>query len=124
MSESLVTIGQFPSEIEAQLLADRLRDAGFHPILANNQLQRALGSVYAYSNSVWVQVPEGEASNAQELAAQKLPALSDADELALEDEADALALCPKCHSENIEYAEAGSWILGNCPACGHRWTLE
>ena len=71
-----------------------------------------------------MQVPEAEVSDAQEIAAKKLPALSDAESAALDDEADALALCPTCHSEKIEYAESGGKILGVCAACDHRWTLE
>ena len=124
MSNSFVTIAQFPSEIEAKLLADRLLEAGFHPRLANDQLQRALGTVYAYTNSVWVQVPEEEASNAQEIAATKLPTLSENQERDLEAEADALAVCPACGAEGVDYAETNGGIAGTCSACGHRWTLE
>lgn len=124
MSVTFVTIAQLPSEIEAKLLADRLQEAGFHPRLANDQLQRALGTVYAYANSVWVQVPEDEASNAQEIAARKQPSLTDAESAELDDEAEALARCPACRAESVDYAETHGWIVGTCAACGHRWTLE
>jgi hypothetical protein len=122
MSVAFVTIAQFPSEIEAKLLADRLQEAGFHPILANNQIYNVRGTAgLAY---VWVQVPEDEASNAQEIAARKQPSLTDAESAELDDEAAALARCPACHAESVDYAETNGWIVGTCAACGHRWTLE
>ena len=124
MSITFVTIDRFASEAEAQLLVIRLRDAGLHPYVANTHLQGSKGAVAFAQAYIWVQVPEEEVSDAQEIAAKKLPPLTDAESADLEAEADALALCPECQSERVEYAESGGKILGVCTACTHRWTLE
>jgi Zn ribbon nucleic-acid-binding protein len=124
MSVTFVTVDRFASETEAHVLVMRLRDAGLHPFVANTQLQGAKGSAGFGQVYLWVQVPEEELSAAQEIAAAKLPALSDEDELSMAEQAEALARCPACHAESVDYAETNGWIVGTCAACGHRWTLE
>jgi hypothetical protein len=122
MSEPFVTVGQFPSEAQAQLLVIRLEGAGIPARLANNQVHH-VRDLAGYAAYVWVQVAPNHASQAQEIAARRLPELSDAESEQLDAEADALAACPACGANEPEYTEDDGQITGHCAACDHRWTL-
>ncbi len=122
MSQPFVTVGQFPSEAQAQLLLIRLHDAGIPARLANNQVHN-VRDLAGYAAYVWVQVAPENASQAQEIAARKLPELSGDELQDLDDEADALACCPACGAPEPEYAEDAGQIAGHCNGCNHRWTL-
>ncbi len=122
MNEPFVTVGQFPSEAQAQLLLIRLHDAGIPARLANNQIHN-IRDLAGYAAYVWVQVAPTHASQAQEIAARKLPDLSDHELQDLDTEADALAHCPACGAPEPEYAEDSGKIWGHCSGCDHRWTL-
>jgi SPOR domain len=122
MNEPFVTVGQFPSEAQAQLLVIRLGDAGIPARLANNQIHN-IRDLTGYGAYVWVQVAPENTSQAQEIAAHRLPELSDTELQDLDAEADALAACPACGAAEPEYTEDAGQITGHCAACDHRWTL-
>jgi hypothetical protein len=123
MNEPFITVGQFPSEAQAQLLVMRLADAQIPARLANNQIHN-VRDLAGYAAYVWVQVAPEHASQAQEIAGRRLPDLSDDELQDLDAEADALARCPACDAPEPEYAEDAGQIVGHCATCGHRWTLR
>ena len=124
MSTNLETIGRFSTEAEAEFLVMRLRDKGITAHIANQFTHTLSGAVPFTTADIWVQVASEDVSQAQEIAAQKLPDLDESEAAALEAAAEELATCPNCGADSPEYIEDGGQILGSCPACGHRWALE
>ena len=122
MSVTFVTVDRFATETEAHVLVMRLRDAGLHPFVANTQLQGSKGGGIFGEAHLWVQVPQEELSDAQEIAASKLPALSDEDEFAMNEQAEALARCPACGADKVDYTEDERLDRGKL--CGLRLSLD
>ncbi|MGC4045965.1 MAG: DUF2007 domain-containing protein [Armatimonas sp.] len=123
MSLNLETVARFPNAAEAEFLVIRLRDKGIHAHIANQFTHTLKGAIPFGITDLWVQVAPEDLSQAQEIAAQKLPDLDASDAAALEDAADMLATCPNCGADSPEYSEEDGGIVGTCAACGHRWRL-
>jgi hypothetical protein len=118
----LVTIAQVRSETEAQFALLRLTDAGIVARLANRNIH-AVRDMAGYAAYIWVQVAEPDAERARAVLAEPLPELSVGDEIAMTLEAEALARCPECGKEDVEYSHDGVRTVARCSACRATWRL-
>lgn len=132
----LITVARFLTSIEAELLRMRLEREGVFCNLANLQLQNTSAAAGGFpgasvTQGAWLQVRAEDVEQAQAIlsgASTGSSGSEEAEQAALEAEAEAAARCPNCGGENVEYAEkspggAVSVVVGVCAACGSEWRL-